>query len=72
MALPGALVLAVTLPVRHRLVDVASSPVHGRSSLVVAGRAEGARQPAKLLVQMAGKGESFYGRFAPGAQRAAA
>jgi 3-hydroxyacyl-CoA dehydrogenase/enoyl-CoA hydratase/3-hydroxybutyryl-CoA epimerase len=33
----------------------------------------GARfKPAKLLVQMAGKGESFYGRFAPGAQRAAA
>ena len=33
----------------------------------------GARfRPAKLLVEMAAKGESFYGRFAPGAERAAA
>src|SRR5437588_2890548 len=33
----------------------------------------GARfKPAKLLVEMAGKGESFYRRFAPGSKRAAA
>jgi len=33
----------------------------------------GARfKPAKLLVEMAGKGESFYRRFAPGTKRAAA
>src|SRR5947209_7087876 len=33
----------------------------------------GARfRPAKLLVDMAGKGESFYRRFAPGSKRAAA
>ena len=33
----------------------------------------GARfKPNKLLVEMAGKGESFYGRFAPGKKRAAA
>jgi 3-hydroxyacyl-CoA dehydrogenase/enoyl-CoA hydratase/3-hydroxybutyryl-CoA epimerase len=29
-------------------------------------------KPAKLLVQMAGKGETFYGRFAPDGKRAAA
>src|SRR5205823_4903129 len=29
-------------------------------------------RPAKLVVEMAGKGESFYGRFAPTKQRAAA
>jgi 3-hydroxyacyl-CoA dehydrogenase / enoyl-CoA hydratase / 3-hydroxybutyryl-CoA epimerase len=33
----------------------------------------GARfRPAKLLLEMAAKGESFYSRFAPGAERAAA
>jgi 3-hydroxyacyl-CoA dehydrogenase/enoyl-CoA hydratase/3-hydroxybutyryl-CoA epimerase len=29
-------------------------------------------KPAKLLIEMAGKGETFYRRFAPGADRAAA
>ena len=28
-------------------------------------------KPPKLLVEMAEKGESFYGRFAPGRQKAA-
>ena len=33
----------------------------------------GARfKPSKLLVEMAGKGESFYGRFAPEKRKAAA
>jgi 3-hydroxyacyl-CoA dehydrogenase/enoyl-CoA hydratase/3-hydroxybutyryl-CoA epimerase len=29
-------------------------------------------KPAKLLVDMAGKGDTFYRRFAPGGKRAAA
>ena len=29
-------------------------------------------KPCALLIEMAGKGETFYGRFAPGKRRAAA
>ena len=49
--------------------DQKSSSNCARSSRRNSARAS---SPNKLLVEMAGKGESFYGRFAPGKKRAAA